>query len=103
MGGSSGKVTGEFPRKRPRRCIGCGTEQPKRALVRVVRSPDGTPHFDPTGKAPGRGAYLCGRAECLRQAMKKNALSRALKMPIPQALYRQLEEICVEQDDWFDE
>jgi hypothetical protein len=35
--------------------------------------------YDPTGKAPGRGAYLCGEAACLEAAGKRGRLQRALK------------------------
>ena len=45
-------------KQRPRTCVGCGEESPKRTLLRVVRSPEGEVRYDPTGKANGRGAYL---------------------------------------------
>jgi hypothetical protein len=47
---------------------------------------------DERGKLPGRGAYLCANRECLEKARKTKALSRALKVEIPDELYRQLEE-----------
>ena len=53
MGGPEKGLT---RRKRPRTCVGCGAESPKRGLLRVVRGPDGKVAYDPTGKAPGRGA-----------------------------------------------
>ena len=66
-------------RKAPQRtCIACRTTSDKRALVRVVRGPDGT-EVDLTGKKPGRGAYLCQRRECWQEALKKNRLDAALK------------------------
>ena len=53
------------PRPTPTRsCIACRTARPKRDLLRVVRAPDGTVAIDPTGRAPGRGAYLCRDASC---------------------------------------
>jgi predicted RNA-binding protein YlxR (DUF448 family) len=61
-----------------RTCIGCGQTKPKRDLVRVVRTPDGHIEIDPTGKKPGRGAYLCRRAECWEKALSKGAITRAL-------------------------
>ncbi|NLI95595.1 MAG: YlxR family protein [Synergistaceae bacterium] len=78
-------------RTRPRTCVGCGTESPKKGLIRVVRKPDGEVSIDPTGKAPGRGAYLCASADCLREAKKRKALSRCLKVVIPESLYDELE------------
>ncbi|NHM16102.1 DUF448 domain-containing protein [Eggerthellaceae bacterium zg-887] len=66
---------------RERRCIGCGKTVGKACLVRIVRRPDGTAAFDPTGRAPGRGAYVCSQA-CLAEAVKKNKLARALKVTL---------------------
>lgn len=79
------------PRKRPRTCVGCGEESPKRVLLRVVRTPDGVVKYDPTGKANGRGAYVCADVDCLKQAKKKNSFSRALKTAVGDALFEELE------------
>jgi uncharacterized protein len=38
---------------------------------------------DLSGRAAGRGAYICRTAECLDTSMSKGALSRALKTPLP--------------------
>ena len=53
-----------------RQCLGCREMFPKRELIRVVRSPEGELSLDFKGKAPGRGAYLCGKPECLKKARK---------------------------------
>jgi predicted RNA-binding protein YlxR (DUF448 family) len=52
-------------------------------LIRVVRSPAGEVAIDPTGRAAGRGAYVCRAAECIDNAIKKGAFSRALGTPLP--------------------
>ena len=68
------------PKKVPlRKCIGCGEMKPKRELTRIVRS-------------PGRGAYLCPRAECLRLARKAKRLERAFACAIPAEVYDTMEE-----------
>ena len=59
----------------------------KKELVRVVRSPEGEISLDFSGKAPGRGAYVCPQAECLRRAIKSKALERGLDCQIPQEIY----------------
>jgi predicted RNA-binding protein YlxR (DUF448 family) len=86
----------KFPRQRPRTCVQCRKESPKRALIRVVRlSAEPGPGqivLDERGKLPGRGAYLCARRECLEKARKSNALGRALKAEIPGDLYDRLKE-----------
>ena len=50
---------------------------PKRALIRLVRTPNGV-LIDPTGKMPGRGAYLHENRACWQAALK-GSLARALK------------------------
>ena len=73
-----------------RMCTGCSEHKPKKELVRVVRSPEGEISLDFRGKAPGRGAYVCPKAECLRRAIKSRALERGLDCQIPQEIYDQL-------------
>jgi predicted RNA-binding protein YlxR (DUF448 family) len=58
----------------------CRSTAAKRTLHRIVRSPAGTVTYDPTGKAAGRGAYLCGQPACLDQAIRRRSLQRALKV-----------------------
>ncbi len=76
------------PRHIPQRtCVGCGSVTAKRELVRVVRGLDGEVRPDPTGKAPGRGAYLCARRSCWETALKKKRLERSLNVAIsPQSV-----------------
>jgi predicted RNA-binding protein YlxR (DUF448 family) len=59
-----------------RRCIGCMESKPKRELIRITFSED-VLRPDMTGKADGRGAYLCGNTECFMKAKKIRAFSRA--------------------------
>lgn len=73
-----------------RQCVGCREMKAKKELVRVVRSPEGEISLDFRGKAPGRGAYVCPQAECLRRAIKFRALERGLDCQIPQEIYDQL-------------
>jgi predicted RNA-binding protein YlxR (DUF448 family) len=63
-----------------RTCVVCRSTTAKRTLHRIVRSPAGTVAYDPTGKAAGRGAYLCGQAACLDQAVRRRSIQRALKV-----------------------
>ena len=77
-----------------RQCMGCREQKPKKELIRVVRSPEGEVSLDFRGKAPGRGAYLCRNADCLKKAVRSKALDRSLGVQIPgEILYRLLEEM----------
>lgn len=88
------------PRKQPQRmCVACREMKDKRGLLRVVKSPDGVIAIDATGKAPGRGAYLCADAACLKRAKKAHNLEKALKTRIDDAVYAALDaEIAAGED-----
>lgn len=73
----------DAPQKKLRTCIGCAQKRPKAQLVRIQAVPEGGLRWDRSGKAPGRGAYVCDAA-CLRQAAAKSRLARALKQPVAQ-------------------
>jgi len=80
-------------RKIPMRmCVGCREMKEKRALLRIVKSPENAISFDRVGKAPGRGAYVCRSQECLTKAVKQKQLERALETKIEEAVYSQLME-----------
>ncbi len=87
------------PRKLPQRqCLGCREMKNKKDLIRAVRSPEGEITLDFKGKKPGRGAYVCPQAECLRKARKSRALERAFSAAIPPEVYEQLEEQMREEN-----
>lgn len=65
-----------------RMCVGCREMKPKKELIRVVRSPEGEVSLDATGKKPGRGAYCCFDAACLKRALKQGQLDRQLEVKL---------------------
>ncbi|NJN97822.1 MAG: YlxR family protein [Anaerolineales bacterium] len=71
------------PKHKPQRtCIICREVKDKRDLIRVVRTPAGQLMIDPTGKANGRGAYLCRQTGCWEKKFTKaNVWPRLLKQP----------------------
>jgi len=73
-----------------RRCVGCREMKDKIRLVRIVRSPEGLLSLDNTGKANGRGTYLCIDENCLAKAQKTKGMERSLKCAIPQEIYEML-------------
>ena len=75
-----------------RQCLGCREMKPKKELIRAVRSPEGIVCLDFKGKNPGRGAYVCKNADCLKRAIKSKALERALMTAIPEEIYAALRE-----------
>ena len=78
-------------RKIPMRmCIGCRQMMPKKELIRVVKSPEGSIELDPKGKAPGRGAYLCRKEACIDKAAKNRLLEKAFHQKMEQEVYDKL-------------
>lgn len=65
--------------------------QPKKELIRIVKTTEGEIKVDATGKLNGRGAYICKKVECLKRAQKSNALARAFEMSVSPEVYSQLE------------
>lgn len=66
-------------------------DEAEKELVRVVRSPEGEVSLDLTGRKPGRGAYVCRSADCLKKAIKSHRFEREFNCEIPQKVYDLLE------------
>ncbi|WP_330364525.1 MULTISPECIES: RNase P modulator RnpM [unclassified Butyrivibrio] len=80
-------------KKKPmRKCVGCGESKEKAMLIRVIRDTEGEIHLDPSGRANGRGAYVCKDSKCLEKAIKKRGLERSLKVVIPEETLEQLKK-----------
>ena len=75
-----------------RQCMGCRERKPKRDMIRVVRGTDGSVSLDFGGKAPGRGAYICPKPDCLKKALRSKALDRSLEVTIPEEIYDRLQK-----------
>jgi predicted RNA-binding protein YlxR (DUF448 family) len=79
------------PRKVSNRtCVACRCADEKRWFIRFVRTPDGHVIVDPTGKANGRGAYLCAKPECFEVARQRRRLDAALKVTLQDDDYDRL-------------
>ena len=72
------------------KCIVCQERDKKKELMRIVKNKEGEIFIDLTGKANGRGAYICKDSECLKKAIKSKALNRAFKMEVPDEVYEKL-------------
>ena len=87
-------------RKPPTRtCVACGNTADKRTMLRVVRSPEGDVSFDPSGRAPGRGAYVCFDEGCFDKVAAKRLLDTRLRVKLAprdyEALGAEFRELCV--------
>ncbi|MCR5848907.1 MAG: YlxR family protein [Lachnospiraceae bacterium] len=70
-----------------RTCVSCRENKDKRELLRIVRTPEGEVITDETGRANGRGAYVCKNRECFEKLMKNHALDKAFKMQVPNSFF----------------
>lgn len=63
-----------------RMCAICRETTAKRTLTRVVRTSDSSFEIDLTGRANGRGAYICDKPSCWEKAANTQILARALRV-----------------------
>lgn len=75
-----------------RMCIACREMKPKKEMTRVVKNADGEIFADLSGKAPGRGAYVCSGEECLKKLGDKKLLHKAFSMEVSQSVYSEIKE-----------
>ena len=73
-----------------RKCIVCQDRDSKKELIRIVKNKEGEIFLDPSGRANGRGAYICKDPECLKKAIKTKALNRAFKVEVSDEVYEKL-------------
>lgn len=75
-----------------RTCIGCNEIKAKKELIRIVKNKEGQIFIDKTGKANGRGAYICDNIECLEKAIKTKKLERTFETQISEDIYNELRQ-----------
>ena len=80
-----------------RTCIGCNSKKNKNEFIRIVRSKDGNITVDRTGKASGRGAYICDNIECLEKAIKAKRLEKAFETKIEDKIYENLRGVMIDK------
>lgn len=80
-----------------RTCIACRAEKPKKELIRVVKYGDEI-KLDLTGKANGRGAYICNDIECINKLKKGRLLNRAFSCQVTDETYQKISEEFLGKD-----
>ena len=80
-----------------RTCLGCGEAKPKKELIRIVKQNDGNIFIDKTGKANGRGAYICNNVDCLEKAIKSKRLDKSFELEISNEIYESLRGVIVDK------
>ena len=71
-----------------RMCVACRGRGCKAEFIRIVNNGGVLAVGD---KLDGRGAYIHQDLACLKVAVKKGSLNRALRCKVPEDIYKQLE------------
>lgn len=73
-----------------RTCIGCNVKKDKKDFIRIVKDNQNNISIDKTGKANGRGAYICDSMECLEKAIRNKRIEKSFQMHIDESVYDEL-------------
>ena len=80
-----------------RMCIACRQMKPKKEMTRIVKTADGDIFADFSGKAAGRGAYICKNPACLKKLRKNRRAEANLGVSIPEEVWDALEAALAEE------
>ena len=80
-----------------RMCFICRKIHNKVDMLRLVKNSSGEIFIDKTGKANGRGAYICNDTNCIEQIKKQKVLSKAFKCEVPLDVYQKLCEELIDK------
>lgn len=80
-----------------RKCVVTNEMKPKKEMIRIVRNKEGLVSIDPTGKLPGRGAYVSIEPTVVQKAWDKRVLDRQIKATITDEFYQELLDYVTHQ------
>lgn len=80
-----------------RTCVVTKEKLPKKDLVRVVRTPEGSVIIDESGRSNGRGAYLKKNLEVFKKAKQNKVLNRHLEVEVPDSIFDELGSLINEE------
>jgi hypothetical protein len=75
-----------------RQCIACRELKEKKEMLRIVKNKDGEIFLDFSGKAAGRGAYICDNAECITKLKKQRLINKVFSCEVDDKVYAAIEE-----------
>jgi len=81
-----------------RNCVACGKECEKSSFYRIVRTEEGY-QLDRTGKADGRGAYVCKNTNCIQLMFKKKSLNHSFHASLSVQSLESLKEAFIENGE----
>lgn len=75
-----------------RQCIACRELKEKKVMLRVVKPAEGEIFIDFSGKASGRGAYVCDNPDCVKKLRQKRLLDKTFSCRVDEKIYASVEE-----------
>lgn len=80
-----------------RKCIACQLKKDKSNFIMVVRSPkkevsENFKLLDGTGKKEGRAAYICKKADCVKNTIRYRKLEKIFRKKMSEELYENLKK-----------
>lgn len=79
--------------------MGCNQSKNKNELIRIVKNSNNEIFIDLTGKANGRGAYICNNKECLEKAVKSKRLEKSFETKISEEIYNNLRGVIIDNSE----
>ena len=80
-----------------RTCMGCNEKKDKKDLIRIVKDKESKISIDRTGKADGRGAYICDDIKCLEKVIKSKRLEKVFDYKISDEIYESLRGVILDK------
>ena len=80
-----------------RKCVISNEMKPKKEMLRIVINKENQVSIDPSGKLPGRGAYVSIEPEIVQSAWKKHVLDKVLGTQLDDAFYQELLDYVTHQ------
>jgi len=75
-----------------RMCLGCRQMMPKKELIRIVLNKESGIALDFTGKAAGRGAYICKNTACFSKLKKSHGIEKNFGVSVSPEIYDEIEK-----------
>lgn len=75
-----------------RLCIACRELKPKKEMLRIVKNSEGKIFLDFSGKASGRGAYICNDENCVKKLKKQRLINKVFACEVDESVYVAIEE-----------
>lgn len=82
-----------------RTCIACNSKKNKYNLIRIAYNKNMEICIDKTGKAEGRGIYLCYHLDCLSKAQKTKRMERKLKTTVSEKFYEDIRGVIIDKEE----